>query len=65
MRLTLASIGFRQLQKSVWVYPHDCEDPVTLLKTDFKIGRDLLYMIVDSIENNISLRKFFGLPAKK
>ena len=62
VRLTLASIGFRKLQKSVWVYPYDCEDLITLLKADFKIGKDLLYMIVDSIENDGWLRKSYKLP---
>ena len=62
VRLTLVSLGFRQLQKSVWVYPYDCEDLITLLKADFKIGKDLLYMIVDSIENDGWLRKSYKLP---
>ena len=61
VRRTLVSIGFVHLQDSVWVYPYDCEDLVTLLKADFKIGRDLLYMIVDSIENDKYLRESFGL----
>lgn len=62
IRRTLVTIGFVRLQNSVWVYPYDCEDLVTLLKADFKIGKDLLYMIVDSIENDRHLRECFGLP---
>ena len=61
VRLTLSSIGFKHLQHSVWVYPHDCEDLITLIKSDFKIGKDLLYLIVDSIENDTELKKWFGL----
>jgi DNA-binding transcriptional regulator PaaX len=61
VRRTLVSIGSVHLQDSVWVYPYDCEDLVTLLKADFKIGRDLLYMIVDSIENDKCLRESFDL----
>lgn len=61
VRRTLVAIGFVRLQNSVWVYPYDCEDLVTLLKVDFKIGKDLLYMIVDSIENDRWLRESFGL----
>lgn len=61
VRRTLASIGFERLQDSVWVYPYDCEDLVTLLKADFHIGKDLLYLIVDSIENDRHLREEFGL----
>ncbi len=55
------SAGLYRLQDSVWVYPYDCEDIVGLLKTDLGVGRDLLYMIVDEIENDKRLRENFGL----
>ena len=61
VRMTLSSIGFLRLQDSVWIYPYDCEDLVSLLKADFKVGKDLLYIIVDSIENDKSFRKSFKL----
>ena len=49
VRRTLRAIGFTRLQNSVWVYPYNCEDLIALLKTDFKIGKDLLYLIVEEI----------------
>lgn len=61
IRNTLKAIGFEKLQYSVWVYPHDCEDLITLLKADFKIGKDLLYIISDHIENDQWLKERFGL----
>ena len=61
IRRTLITIGFVRLQDSVWVYPHDCEDLITLLKADFKIGKDVLYMIVDTIENDVWLKKHFSI----
>ena len=61
IRRTLTVIGFVRLQHSVFVYPHDCEDLITLLKADFKIGKELLYVIVDKIENDGWLKKYFGL----
>jgi len=54
-------IGFVHLQDSVWTYPYDCEDLIVLLKADFKIGKDILYMIVDELEGDWRLRKEFGL----
>ena len=54
-------IGFVRLQDSVWVYPYDCEDLITLLKADFRVGKDVLYLIVDSIENDKYLRAEFNL----
>ncbi len=61
VRNTLIAIGFYRLQDSVWVYPYDCEDLVMLLKADFQIGKDLLYVIADSIENSFSLKRQFNL----
>lgn len=61
VRSTLVGIGFARLQDSVWVYPYDCEDLVTLLKADFKVGKDILYLIVDTIENDRELRRYFDL----
>lgn len=61
IRTMLRTIGFVRLQDSVWVYPHDCEDLITLLKADFHIGDDMLYMIVDSIERDTHLRRLFKL----
>ena len=65
VRRTLISIGFVRLQDSVWIYPYDCEDLMTLLKADFKIGKDLLYMIVDELEYDVQLLEKFGLKKIK
>ncbi len=61
IRQTLVALGFKHLQDSVWVFPYDCEDLITLLKADFKIGKDLLYLIVEKIENDKSLKNWYGL----
>ncbi len=62
VRKFFISAGLLRLQDSVWVYPYDCEEIIGLLKTDFGVGRDVLYMIVDEIENDRYLREEFGLP---
>jgi len=61
VRRTLLAIGFQRLQDSVWVYPYDCEDLIALLKTDFKVGKDLIYIITDAIEGDSGLRERFNL----
>lgn len=61
VRNTLQDIGFVRLQDSVWVYPYDCEDLMTLLKAGFRVGDDMLYMIVDSIERDSKLKDHFKL----
>ena len=64
LRNTLRSIGFQRLQDSVWVYPYDCEDLIALLKSDFHVGDDVLYIIADSIERDAVLREHFKLRAR-
>jgi DNA-binding transcriptional regulator PaaX len=61
IRYALVSIGFMRLQDSVWVYPYNCEDLISLLKADTETGDDVLYMIIDMIENDEIIRKYFGL----
>ncbi|MEK7227464.1 MAG: CRISPR-associated endonuclease Cas2 [Patescibacteria group bacterium] len=61
VRKILSATGFIRLQDSVWVYPYDCEDVMGLMKTDLGIGKNLLYMIVDQIENDKYLRMDFNL----
>ncbi len=61
VRRTLVSIGFKKVQDSVWMFPYDCEELVALLKADFKIGKDLLYIMVDKIENDYVFRDYFNL----
>lgn len=60
-REILKAAGFQRLQDSVWVYPYDCEDVIGLMKTDLGIGKYLLYMIVDQLENDRFLRMDFDL----
>ncbi len=65
MRLQISYLfkqsGLYRLQDSVWVYPYDCEDIIGLLKTDFGVGKDVLYLIVDEIENDRHLKEEFHL----
>lgn len=61
VRTLFKSAGFYLLQDSVWVYPYDCEDVLTLLKSDLGVGKNILYLIVDEIENDKHLRESFNL----
>lgn len=61
LRDTLRQIGFTRLQNSVWVYPYDCEDLILLLKADYEMGREVLYVIADKIENDRFLRQIYHL----
>jgi DNA-binding transcriptional regulator PaaX len=61
LRKQLIEWGFIHLQHSVWVYPYECQEIITLLKTRFGIMSDALYMVVESIENDRWLKREFNL----
>ena len=60
LRRQLIALGFRRLQRSVWVFPYECEEAVLLLKTGFGLGKDVIYMEVAYLENDRWLRREFG-----
>ena len=61
IRKQLESFGFIKLQNSVWVYPYDCEEVMILLKADFHIGKEVLYIVAEKIENDQWLKQHFNL----
>lgn len=65
LRAAMRASGFLQIQQSVWLYPYDCEDLVALVKAELKIGKNVVYMIVESIENDAWIRRHFKLPARR
>lgn len=61
VRQDMQSFGFVKLQDSVWAYPYECEQVVTLLKAQYKIGKELVYIVAGEIEGDESLKKKFQL----
>ena len=64
LRRFMTEYGFVRLQDSVWIYPYDCEDLIALAKANFRVGADVLYMIVERLERDKYLREHFKLPAE-
>ncbi len=62
VRRLVREFGFLKLQDSVWVFPYDCEELISMMKAELHIGKDILYIIADSIENDQWVRKQFNLP---
>lgn len=63
LRQFMSRCGLVRLQDSVWAYPYDCEDLIALVKTEFRLGLDVLYMVVEQLEYDKHLREHFGLPS--
>lgn len=61
LRRIMRECGFLRVQDSVWVYPHDCEELLALIKAELRIGKDVLYAVVESLENDAWIKRHFGL----
>jgi DNA-binding transcriptional regulator PaaX len=64
LRSQMQEVGFLRVQDSAWIYPYDCEEFMALLKADLRIGKDVLYAVVEEIENDTRIREHFNLPRK-
>ena len=60
-RTSLKSLGFLQLQKSVWVYPYPCEQQISFLREYYGVGNEVLYVVATTLEDDTPYREYFGL----
>ena len=61
LRQQLQGLGLIRLQNSVWVHPYDFSEVTVLFKADTMLGKDILFLTVEELENDAWLRKHFGL----
>jgi len=58
----LKELGFYLLQKSVWIYPFDCEAEIDLLRKFFGLSeKEIRLITAEDIENDKELKKIFKL----
>ncbi len=61
LRGKMKELGFYQLQKSVWVFPYDCEKEIELLAELFDIFPYINFLEVKRIKDDLAPRQHFGL----
>jgi hypothetical protein len=61
LRMEIKDFGFIQLQRSVWIYPYECADFIELLKVDLSFGKNIRYMVVEKLDHDENLRKYFKI----
>ena len=61
LREKLRELGFLELQKSVFVFPHECKREIDFLIEFFGIQKHVRYGVLESIDNDLHLRKTFKL----
>lgn len=60
-REKLLSLGFFQMQKSVYVHPYPCDKEITFLREIYHMPHSVKYAEVTRLENDEDLRSFFRL----
>jgi len=61
LRDKLKELGFYELQKSVFVFPYECKNEIEFVIEFFDLRRYARLGILESIDNELHLKKIFGL----
>lgn len=61
VRDVLKRAGFALLQRSVWIFPYECDELVQLIQRESKLSSHILYGVLERIEGDRNLRKHFRL----
>jgi hypothetical protein len=57
----LKSLGFIQMQRSVWVSPYPCEKYIEILRVEHNFGKNMQYILAEKISGDERIRKHFKL----
>ena len=57
----LKQLGFRMIQKSVWIYPHPCDEELMILRKFYEIDRYVTHLETSKVEDEPLWRRRFNL----
>jgi hypothetical protein len=60
-RQYLKSLGFYQLQESVYLHAYHCDREIEFLRNYLGIGQEVRIIVAEKIENDEIFRKYFGV----
>ncbi len=61
LRHKIKELGFYQMQKSTWAFPHECEDEILFIAELFQIQKHIEILTVEKLLHEDKLKKKFGL----
>ena len=61
LREKLREFGFYKIQKSVFIYPYECENEIEFIKAIFDIQAYVIMIRAKEIDNEEFLRRYFNL----
>ena len=63
LRKFLVKLGFYPYQKSVYLFPYECEDEIALIKKIVEGAKYMKYIVAEKIEDELAAKRFFNLPS--
>ncbi len=61
LRRKMKNLGFRQLQKSVWIIPWECEDEILFITEAYEVERYIEIITAENLLHEKEIRKAFNL----
>lgn len=61
LRIMLKRLGFREYQKSLYLYPVGCESEIDFVATYFKVGKHVKKFYATDLDDEYNFRKHFKL----
>ena len=61
LRDKLKDLGFKQVQKSVWVSPYECQDEVSFIASVYEVEKYINYVVAEKADFSESLRKILNV----
>lgn len=60
-RRMLTKLKMLQLQKSVYLTPYPCHSEIEFLREYYGVGKEVMYIVADRLENEDVYKTYFGL----
>jgi DNA-binding transcriptional regulator PaaX len=61
LRRKIKELGFYQIQKSVWVYPYECEDEILFISELFNVQKNIEIITAEKLLHQEKIEEFFNL----
>ncbi|MEK7664691.1 MAG: hypothetical protein AAB361_00955 [Patescibacteria group bacterium] len=61
LRWKIKELGFYELQKSVFVFPYQCEDEINFVIEYYNLRKYVRFGTLNAIDNEIHLKKIFNI----
>ncbi len=61
IRFHLRDLGFRELQKSVFIFPYDCSAEIDYIREFYNARRFIRFIVAESLDNELHMKNHFCL----